>query len=144
MPNKNKIAGPQNLDGMLKKIPRNSDIELLIEKSSEEAKNGEFAPFIFYFENENGIPMKVFVVTNDLTHETSAFTTAADALVKSYFVFHLSYPRKAINVLTFVQQFFYQIFLEYDIRYTTILSVMYDVDLERATECEKLMAEKLN
>lgn len=139
-PSKNKNS-KQSLDKMFLRAQRGAMINEEIQRISEECKKlkEDMNPFIIYFENDVGIPYKFFVCVNHLIYETTNFITAIDTLFKTYFVFNLKYPTKCISVLTFIQHFFYKIFLPSDVYYSTILSFMFEINIERATECEKMM-----
>lgn len=140
LPNRNKTQ-KQNLDYLLRKAPKGAKIDLEIKRISEiaAARKEDMDPFIQYFENENGIPYKFFVCINQQIYETLHFTTAMDIVFKSYYVFQMEYPPQCVVVLTFIQHFFYQIFLDEDVNYPLILSVMCDLDIDRGLECEEMM-----
>lgn len=142
-PSKNKSSG-QSLEKMFLKVPRGTMINQEIQKISEKVKGKqkEMNPFIIYYENENGIAFKFFVCINHLIYEMTNFISALDILFKSYFVFFLKYPPECVNVLTFLQHFFYKIFLDSDIASTTILGLMCDIDIERGRECQQLWEQK--
>lgn len=142
VPNKNKKC-KQSLDKMFHKVPKGNMINEEIQRVSEKAATlkEDMNPFILYYENESCMPYKFFVSVNHLIYETSNFITALDILFKCYFVFNVNYPSKCINVLTFLQHFFYKIFLKSDVNSTSIFSFMCDVDIERGLECEKIIKE---
>lgn len=131
----------QNFQKLFRKAEKGVKINDEIRKIAEkEAKNNKsMNPFIIYFENDDGNIYKFFVCINLLIYETCNITTALDVLMKAYFVFDLQYPQETVNVLTFIQHFFFQIYLDTDISSSFIMSLIVDVDRDRAQECEILM-----
>lgn len=90
-----------------------------------------------YFEDEDQIPYKFFVCINFLIYEHDNFITALNALFISYFTFDFSYPPECLNIFTFLQHFYYQIFLERDVNSVNILSLIADLDADIASLCEE-------
>ncbi|KAL5292666.1 hypothetical protein ACFFRR_011443 [Megaselia abdita] len=140
-PNKKKNCA-QDLKKMFRQAQRGSKIDEEILKISEAAaKNGEPAmnPFVLFFINDANMPYKFFVCVNHLIYELSSFVEAIDILFKSYFVFNLNYPPESENVLRFIQHFFYQVFLNDENISTSIYQLMYDLDIDRAEECQQIL-----
>lgn len=139
-PNRSKTT-KQTFSSMFKRSTRGARIDEEVMTLSIEAakkKKKEMNPFILYFEDESHIPYKFFVCVNHIIYEISNFVTALDTLFKCYFVFDLSYPKECVNALTFIQHFFFQIFLEKDLNSTVIKSFMCDLNIDRAIACENM------
>lgn len=145
LPNKNKNTS-QNLCKMLRKAEKGQKVEAIIRDLSENQKKmGSFHPIIIYYENEEILPYKFYTCVNDIKYEFENITTSIDILFKIFFVFDLKYPSECGNVLLFLQQFFYDIFLINDVKSVTTLSVMQKVNPERAKICnQKILAKSFD
>lgn len=141
LPKSNKVS-KQNINEMFRKAPKGTLIYDEVRRISTEAaknKKKELNPFIIYFENDQKVPYKFFVCINSLVYEIGNFMTALDTLFKVYFVFNLNYPKECTLLLTFIQHFFFQIFLPNDIESSSLNGLMCDIDIDRAIECGSMM-----
>lgn len=137
LPNKNKNT-TQNLDAILHKAEKGQKVDDIMRDLSEKQKeSGRFHPIIIFYEDQESLPYKFYTCVNDLKYEFENITTAIDVLFKIFFVFNLEYPEECKNVLTFLQQFFYDIFLCEDIKSVNALSVMIGINAARARECNR-------
>lgn len=134
-PGKDKTVA-QNLEKMIRKVPRDQKIMDAVAAIGKETKN-KVCPYILYYEDDNEIPYKFFICISNLVYEVSNFITAIDTLFKSCYVFDLTYPRECKFILQFIQQFFYNIFTDKDIHSNSINSLMFDLDAERAESLQQ-------
>lgn len=130
----------QKLSSFFRKVVKGSLISDEVQRISEELatlenkKLRKMNPFIIYYEDENKVPYKFFVIINHLIYETGNLTTALDVVFKSYFVFGFKYPLECSSTLTFIQQFFYKIFFDKDIESNIMNAFMCDIDPDRGDE----------
>ncbi|KAL5285177.1 hypothetical protein ACFFRR_007120 [Megaselia abdita] len=142
LPNKNNYV-KQNLDKILLKAEKGSKVDdIIFELSLQQTKTKKFHPIIIYYEDKDYLPYKFYTCVNDVKYELENITTAIDVLFKIFFVFNLGYPGECLNLLTFLQQFFFDIFLEDDHTSVTALGVMVGVDSERAGICNRKILDK--
>lgn len=142
--NKNR-RNNQQFEKLLLKLDKNELIQEKIQVLSELTKINKqdyMSPIILFYVDECNMPYKFFVCTNNLVYEFGNFVMALDCLFKCFFVFDLKYPKECLNVMTFIQQFYYNIFLKDDVTAVAITTLMFDVDSARAKECQQKMLEQ--
>lgn len=88
------------------------------------------------------LPYKFYTCVNEVKYEFENLTSALDTLIKIFFVFDLKYPVECGNVLVFLQQFFFDIFLLSDLKSVNILSLMLKIDATRAKICNEKLLNK--
>lgn len=138
LPNKNHTS-KQNLEKICIKADPGTKVDDVIDKM---CKKGTPTPTIIYYNNESRVPYKFYVVVNDLMYEVQNVVTALDIFFKLYFVFDLQYPEECKNILSFIQVFFYDIYLEGDFRSSKILDLMSTIDEEKGSNFEQRVLNK--
>lgn len=142
-PNKNSYSN-QFLGSIIIQAKPGDKVQNIIEKLAQEAaSSGNFSPKIIYYTNEMNIPYKFYVCVNEVIYETRTAVTAIDVFFKIFFVFDLSYPKECINMMTFMQYFFYNILYEDDIRSSKLLNNMIAIDENIGEEFEQRVINKV-
>lgn len=143
LPNKNSST-KKSLEKILVQAEPGAKVQDIVDEiSKKDVANKNFNPTIIYYNNDDHIPYKFYVVVNDVMYETQNIVTAVDIFFKIYFVFNLQYPDECKNLLVFIQGFFYNIYLEGDFRSSKLLDLMTDIDYERGTQFSERVLSKL-
>lgn len=142
LPNKN-TRPTQNLDVILLKAkPFERIADIVAEKSKNARSKNTFSPFIIYYENENGVPYKIYVALDDIYYQMENIITAFDTLFKIFYVFQLQYPDECKGVLTFVQHFYYDILLVDDMRSKSSLNIRKFINAQKSKNLDVRIREK--
>ncbi|KAL5284994.1 hypothetical protein ACFFRR_006992 [Megaselia abdita] len=135
-PGQNNIV-KQDLEKMFRNLQLGKRIvDEVYRISEEQASKGKgkevfLNPYILYYNSDNGIPYKFFVVIDTLFYEVGNVITALDILFKAYFVFNLNYPPECKYLLQFIQHFVYEIKYEKDFTADVNNRFMFAIDAER-------------
>lgn len=114
------LPGPRRFESILKFIDYGDDVMENVHKKANEIKKGYLHPFIVVALLDNK-PHKFYLSIFDCIHQFEGFLASLDYLLKSFFVFNIKYPVDGYNVLLFLQQFIYSIYLSEDEKYAAVI-----------------------
>lgn len=118
-----KLPGPRRFESIMQFVEYGENIMQKVTQKADEFKKGELYPFIVVALME-GNPHRFYLSVFDIIYQFDDLVTTLDYLFKSFFVFNIKYPNDAYNVLLFLQQFFYSLYLKEDCKYSTIIDFM--------------------
>lgn len=141
LPNKMSNA-KKNLNKIIRKANAGSKLNEIVMECSREATDNNFGPVIIYYENEDFLPYKFFICLNETVYETSNIVSAIDLLFKIVLVFDLGYCEECKVLCTFIQHFFFNIYMQKDFRGTSLIKWMAKLDITIGKEFEQRILKK--
>lgn len=91
-----------------------------VRDKANEIKKGDLHPFLLVACMDNK-PYAFYLSIFDCIHQFEGFLASLDYLLKSFFVFNIEYPVDGYNVLLFIQQFIYSVYIPEDQKYAAVI-----------------------